>query len=211
MAVRLQSLVLPLALAAGLTPAAEAARHRVGGPEAPSVPAEPAEAEPPALASYQVLTVRGLAAGEAVAGGPQADLPGELSDRLAEAVQEALGPGLEVRRGEPLGRADELVLTGIVQRARKGHRLARVFVGPLARARLVVDLELSEAGSGELIETGTVKKLWAMPGWSGALRGLTGLEKGVCREVVSYLAAAGAGSQPRPAGSGRPETARAAR
>ena len=214
---RLAALVLSLAPALWLaaSPSAEATRHRVGGPRAAALPAAPApvveEPTPPELGAYRVLTIRDFVAGEAVAGGPREALPVELADRLAEAVGASEQLGLEVRRGEPLGRADEMVLDGTVEHARKGNRLARVLVGPLARARLVVDFELSEAAGGELLDSGTVKKLWAMPGWSGAIRGLNGLENGVCREVVRYLEDAGAGTQPRPAATAQREPVRAAR
>ena len=72
-------------------------------------------------------------------------------------------------------------------KAKKGSRAARYFVGPLARARIVTDMTLSDALSGDVLAEGRIKKLWAWPGWAGVTRGLGGLEKGACNEVVAFL------------------------
>lgn len=163
------------------------------GPGRPTLPSERAKAaaQPaevvPDLGAYRVITIRDLEAGEALRKDYQRELTVALSDRLAEAVSDARELELEVRRGEPLGQPGELVLTGTLQRAKKGNRAARYFLGPLARARIVTDLKLTDGESGELLAEGTVKKLWAWPGWAGATRGLKGLEKGACKEVVDYL------------------------
>jgi hypothetical protein len=163
------------------------------GPGRPQLPSErtsveaAATQEAPDLSSYRLLTIRDLGAGDALKKDYQHALTAALSDRLARAVTDARELELEVRRGEPLGRTDELVLSGVLVRAKKGNRAIRYFAGPLARARIVTDLSLSDGASGEILAEGRIKKLWAWPGWAGVTRGLSGLEKGACKEVVDYL------------------------
>lgn len=78
----------------------------------------------------------------------------------------------EVRNGEALGRADELIVTGLVKEYKPGSRLGRAFGPGITPARFKAELHLKEGASGRTVLVAPIEKLWAWGGGIGAGKGI---------------------------------------
>jgi hypothetical protein len=179
------TLHLALALVAVLvaTPAA-AGRHELD----PRAPAAPAPEAFPDISRYGVLTVCDFDVAVPPRSRHGLDVATELADGIVESLQAKPVAGLEVRRGKPLGRKDELLLTGRLLRARVGSRAGRYFVGPLAAARVAADVVLVDAATSKEIETRHLERSWGVPGIAGSVKGLPSVVRRTAQGIARWIA-----------------------
>lgn len=76
----------------------------------------------------------------------------------------------EVRQGEPTGAADEVIVTGRIDKYRPGSRVGRVFIPWASRAELEGELILKDSVTGEQLMVAPFDKLWGFAGGVGAAK-----------------------------------------
>jgi hypothetical protein len=150
----------------------------------------------PDLSGYHVLTVTDLDVRTPEGNKHGDEVSRDLADDIADVMRAREVPGLEVRRGAPLGAPDEMVLTGAVVTARAGNRAARYFVGPLAAARVIADFRVLDASTGRELQSGRVKKSWGMAGIAGVTQGLPSVVHRTSERVARWFVEARAAHDP---------------
>lgn len=88
----------------------------------------------------------------------------------------------EVRKGPPLGKENELIVTGIIRSYRPGDRSARFMLIGLGAATFKGDLILKDGADGHVLFSAPFDKLWA---WGGTLGASKGIEEMVSESEAS--------------------------
>lgn len=119
------------------------------------------------------------------------EIASAFSDDLARRLREDFGPLFaEVRRGDPLNLADELIVTGRITKYKPGNRFGRAILIGVGAAHLEADLVLKNGGSGSEFLRAPVDKLWAWGGLLGLSKGIEDMQGEVGAMMAATVAAA---------------------
>lgn len=122
------------------------------------------------LSKYQVATVLPF---EPATGSVDASIGLKFAEGVTARLQKDYGPLFnEVRKTSPLGREDELVVTGVIRAYKPGDRFARAMLIGLGAASFKGDLILKDGQSNRVLLAAPFDKLWAWGGMLGASRGI---------------------------------------
>lgn len=97
------------------------------------------------------------------------DFTNQISDRVEHDFVSLFH---EVRRGKPLGRSDELVITGKITEYNPGDRGARMMLIGLGAAGFKGQLVMKDGATGDLLSEAKIDKVWAWGGIMGASKGI---------------------------------------
>ncbi len=78
----------------------------------------------------------------------------------------------DVRTEAPLGKEDELIVTGTIKTYRPGSRFGRFMLIGVGSAGFEADLVLQDAGTKQQLLSAPINKLWAWGGMLGASKGI---------------------------------------
>ena len=123
------------------------------------------------LSGYHIVTVEPFEVTSSRAANDQVGV--KLATDIANRLQYDFGPLFQtVRVGPPLGRPDELLVTGRITDYRPGNRAAR-FLGPgIGKADLKGVLVIRDGSSGQTLEIASIDKLWAFGDILGVSKGM---------------------------------------
>ena len=148
------------------------------------------------LSRYDVATVQPLAVNSAQAANDQAGVT--LANDIAHRLEYDFGPLFQtVRVGEPLGVANEVVVTGKITDYRPGSRAARLLGPGIGRADLKGDLVLKDGATGQPVMIAPIHKLWAWGHSIGAAKGMNNMMEETAASAA-HLVARARGWQPPP-------------
>lgn len=124
------------------------------------------------LAKYDTATVQKFEFAQKSTG-DHIDAGKVLSDRIAERLQNDFGQLFDqVRTGEPLREADEVIVTGRVTEYKPGSKTGRLFGPGIKPAKFKAELVLKDGATGNPILIAPIDKLWAWGHGIGAAKGI---------------------------------------
>ena len=94
----------------------------------------------------------------------------------------------EVRQGLPLGKPDEIIVTGSITKYAPGSRFARFMLIGLGPASLEGELVVKDANNQKLLMKAPFNKLWAWGGAAGASEGIEEMMTEVAASAASTIA-----------------------
>jgi hypothetical protein len=110
-----------------------------------------------------------------------AKLSQDIGDRLKYDFGDLFA---EVRHGTPLGKPDEVIISGKVTKYKPGSKTARFMLAGLGAASLEGELVIKQGDNEQVVMTAPFDKLWAWGGGAGASKGI--------EEMLTEVAAASA-------------------
>jgi hypothetical protein len=123
------------------------------------------------LATYSIATVQPFEHPNRSLEHPDAGLI--MGNSLARRMRADFGRLFEeVRQGDPLGRSDEVIITGVVKEYQPGSRLGRAFGPGITPARFKAELHLKDGATGRTLLVAPIEKLWAWGHGIGAAKGI---------------------------------------
>lgn len=154
------------------------------------------------LSGYQIATVMPFepAADKEI----DASVGIKFADGVLVRLQGDFGPIFgEVRKGPPLNRADELIVTGTIRAYKPGSRFGRAMLIGVGAASFKGDLVLKDAVDGRVLLTAPFDKLWAWGGILGATKGIEDMVAESEAAVATTIAQARGWKSPAEATSSR--------
>lgn len=97
----------------------------------------------------------------------------EFTEKIANRIEYNY-PSLfqEIRKGEPLGQTDEVIITGTITEYEAGNKFGRAMLIGVGAAGFKGNMIAKDASTDELLFEAKIDKLWAWGGWAGASKGI---------------------------------------
>lgn len=139
------------------------------------------------LSRYQTVTVVPFEVTSSQAANDQ--VGPRLATDIANRLQYDFGQLFQtVRAGPPLGRPDELLVTGRINDYRPGSRVARLFGPGIGRADLKGEVVLRDAVSSQPLVVAPIDKLWAWGDIIGASKGMNDMVEETAAATANLIA-----------------------
>jgi hypothetical protein len=116
-------------------------------------------------------------------------LGGKLATDIANRLQYDFGPLFQtVRVGPPLGRPDELLVTGRISDYQPGTRVARLFGPGIGKADLKGEVVLKDGATFQPQVIAPIDKLWAWGDIIGASKGMNDMVEETAAATANLIA-----------------------
>jgi hypothetical protein len=150
-------------------------------------PLKPVYAQGTGLSHYDLATVVPFEVTDtkAVSGHVGENLANDIAHRL----ESDFGPLFQnVRVGQPLGVANELVVSGQITDYRPGSRAARLLGPGIGKADLKGNVILKDGASGQPVLIAPISKLWAWGHEIGAAKGMDNMLEETAASAANLVA-----------------------
>jgi hypothetical protein len=125
------------------------------------------------LSKYQIATVLPFVPAKDTKKIVEPSVGVNFADGIVTRLQVDFGPIFsEVRKGPALGKANELIITGIIREYTPGDKFARAMCAGLGAAGFKGDLILKDGADNRTLYSAPFNKLWAWGGIAGASKGI---------------------------------------
>jgi hypothetical protein len=139
------------------------------------------------LVQYQIATIEPFAVTSSQAANDQVGI--KLATDIANRLQYDFGPLFhQVGVGPPLGRLDELLVTGVITDYRPGSRAARLLGPGIGKADLKGEVVLRDGSSGQALEIASIDKLWAWGDILGVSKGMNDMVQETAAAAANFVA-----------------------